>query len=70
MVNVSMNVKDLYQSKHHWCSCKVCIEVVIIDYNQHPCANSQRNKNMTTSHLNISLHILIIFKLHMTSVYG
>ena len=46
---VSIKVSRLHQNKHHWCSCKVCIGVAIIDWSQHPRMSSQHNKNMTTS---------------------
>ena len=54
--------KDKREIKHHWCSCKVCIEVAIITWSQHPNMSSQHNKNMTISHFNMFLHILIISK--------
>ena len=48
---------------------KVCIEVTTIDWSQHPHTNSQDNKNMITSHFDIFLHILIIYKMHSSCVY-
>ena len=42
----------------------VCIKVATIDWSQHPHMSFQHNKNMTTSHFDIFLHILIIYKLH------
>jgi hypothetical protein len=59
-----------YQNKHHWCSCKVCIGVAIIDWSQHHCMSSQYNKNITISHFDIYHHILIISMLHDWWVYG
>ena len=42
------------QNKHHdWCSCKFCIGVANIDWNQHPHTSSQHNKNTSTSHFDI-----------------
>ena len=58
-----------YQNKHLSCSCKVYIEVTTIDLWQHPHMSSQHNKNMTTSHSHIFLHILIIYTLHSSFVY-
>ena len=60
MVNVSKNaistwaLKELlknhfYQNTYLWCSCQVCIEVVNINWGQHPHVSSQYTKNMTTS---------------------
>ena len=46
------------------------MEVAAIDWCQHPNMSSQHNKNMTTSHFDIFVHILIISKLCSSCVYG
>ena len=50
---------------------QICIEVAAIDWSQHPHMSSQHNNNnMTTSHFDILLHILILYKLHGSCVYA
>ena len=41
-----------------------------IDCDQHPRMSSQHNKCVTTSHFDMFLHILIIYKLHGSCVYA
>ena len=67
-----MNIKQihLYQNKHLRCSYQVCIEVATIDWSEHPHMSSQHYKNITTSHFDIFLHTLIIYKLHGSCVYA
>ena len=57
-----------YQKQHLWYSCKVCIEVAIIDWSQHPDMNSRYNKNDHYPFDIIFSHTLIISKLHDSCV--
>lgn len=49
---------------------KFCMEVTFIDWSEHPHRSSLHNQNITTSHFDICLCILTIYKLHGSCVYG
>ena len=56
-----MNIKKVFhfcEIKQLWCWCKVCVKVADIDWDQDPHMSSWHNKNLTTSHYDIFLHIL------------
>ena len=55
---INVSIKDIFtftlkritfiKNKYDWCSCKICIGVAPIDWNQHPHMRSQYNKHLTS----------------------